>query len=108
MPPAVEIARAISATPVSRTGTAFISSANWLGGMAASGVEPEIAASCINPMAAGKSVADLRRWFDIDALPRGTASRRARSAVVRSGRRSIFTTASPCARMASRSGADSA
>ncbi len=68
-PPALEIARVIGATPVSRTGSAFS-----LAGHHARRQRGELAriASCASAMATGESETDLRNLLDSDCLPRGT------------------------------------
>ena len=108
MPPAVEIARAIGATPVSLTGTALIKSARLCGGNEDSDWPDEIAASCNRPMATGERLSALRRKLDSDCLPRGAEDRAANSSIPRSGRKATRRTASPDFGIASRSSAESA
>ncbi len=108
MPPAVEIARAIGATPVSLTGTALDQRGEFRRRSEDSAAPDTIAASCNNPIATGDSFNALRRKFDNDCLPRGADSALTSWPPSRSGRKATCRIASPDAVIASRSSADSA
>jgi len=108
MPPAVEMARAIGAVPVKRTGTALMRAASAAGVMVETRSGAASVASCSKPIAAGERLAALRRNVDSDCFPRDAESRCSSAVRVTSGRRSMCRIASPEAAMASRSGADKA
>ena len=95
IPPAVEIARAIGATPVSSIGTALIRLARSAGDSDASDVPDALAASCSNPIATGERLAALRRKFDRDCLPFGAESFAVSSSMSRSGRSATCSVACP-------------
>src|SRR5438477_12250004 len=95
MPPAVEIARAIGATPVRVTGTALIRWARSADDNDDSETPVALAASCSNPIATGDRCAALRRKFDRDCLPFGADNRAIRSFISISGRKIVWRVAFP-------------
>jgi len=106
--PAVEIARAIGAMPLSLMGTALIRSASFPGDSDDSDTPDAIAVSCNRPMPTGESCAALRSQLEKDCLPRNADSRAVRSFSLRSGRRAMRSVACPALRTASRKSAASA
>ena len=108
MPPAVEIARAIGAAPVSSIGTALIRRARSAGDSDDSDTPEALAASCSNPIATGERLTALRRKLDSDCLPFGAESFAIKSFASRSGRRAMCRVARPDVSIASRRSADSA
>src|SRR6516225_597625 len=108
MPPAVEIARAIGATPVSLMGMALISLARSSGENEDSDRPDEIAASCIKPITTGERLAALRRKLAIDCLLRDADKRAVNSLASKSGRKATCSIASLVCAIASRNSADSA
>ena len=108
IPPAVEIARAIGATPVSSIGTALIRLARSAGDSDASEAPDALAASCSNPIATGERLTALRRKFDRDCLPFGADTFAISSFMSRSGRSATCSVACPALSIASRNSADSA
>ena len=98
----------MGAVPVRRTGTALTRSASAAGAMLAKCCDDAMAASCSRPIATGDRFAALRKNVESDCFARGAARRAARSACVRSGRKSMCRIASPVLAIASRSDADSA
>ena len=109
MPPAVEIARAIGAVPVSLIGTALINSASSAGESDDSDRPDAIAASCNRPIATGDKLRGLAQEIGERLLAaRRGQSRGQMRLPSRSGRKAICSIASPDAAMASRKSADSA
>ena len=109
IPPAVEIARAIGAVPLSLIGTALIKPARLAGDNDDSETPDAIAASCSRPMADRRQMRGLAQTIGERLL----ASRRGQprsqfDSMSRSGRNATCNVASPVAMIASRKSADSA
>src|SRR4051812_29584226 len=75
IPPALDIARAIGATPLIWRGTSLIRAARSAADSDGSAAPEVVAISCSKPIPAGESCVALRSQLEKDCLPLGMESR---------------------------------